>query len=1439
MQKKLMFSVKSCKFKFMKNKIIIRSILLTLYFAIGWTIGAQEGSQIKDFYSPYFIGGTSSITNSMSPQSDAVNPASSALVQRITLDLSYVGIFGQEDSFSGYKGHGINIGNTIPTKAGVFSWSGHYLTSPFPSVDSNSIFSFNGSFAKELYPDLLVGAGLKLAGSFDPGMAASLDLGVISLTGDVGFLKDFRWAVVFQDFGYIDITSGYPDPFTVTGGIGATIVNTKNFLIDVSTDIGFPGFKSVLLTMGSNITFRDTISLNLGTRLDLDALLNGNPYGLIPSIGINYSFKTDIKKESNFLGLYDRGWNRSEINIQTGFAPIAEDLWAAGFGVNIPLGVIDKSAPVIKLDISGFETDDDKIENPDIENKKEETEAPVSKLPLLKLPSGKFSGKENLFKTQSTVSSGNVKTENKNISFVKQVENEQVKSQGRYDKKYTNSGISVYMSPNNDGIKDDLTFPITISDSRYLTGYAFVITDKNGSIVKDIRNKEKRVENQGFSGFFDRLFSVKSGIEIPNEFRWDGFSNDGSVVSDGIYYFYVEAWDDNGNIGRSDSFAIVLDSTSPELDLTEPADDYKIFSPNDDGNKDTISIVQTGSDEDLWSAAIVNSSGVSVKTYRWIDQIPSDIEWDGRDDNGIMVMDGVYSYIIESSDRAGNSFSSGFSNIIKNTEETPITLTIDKSYFSPNNDMILDSLLFTFGIPVKEGVVEWNLDIKNIEGKTIRSFSGVENVPGEILFDGRDQDGIRLKEGAYFGFIDVFYRNGNNPESKSPVFNIDVTPPVATLNSNSSIFSPNGDGLKDEITFYQESTTEISWLGIVKSESGEIITEYQWLAAADPSIAWNGTVSNGKLATDGKYTYQLMSIDRAGNSGESKVIEFTLNTEETPVILTTDLEYFSPNGDSVQDSISIIPELKVKEGIDSYSLDILDSQSKVIRNFSGRNSIPEKFLWNGINSAGRSVADGIYSSNITVVYDSGNSSPAASRKFIIDTVYPEVSAAAESLLFSPDSDGLKDNLEISQTSSFEDIWQAEISSENDIVVKNYLWKGQVENFKWDATDNEGNKVPDGEYSYFIFSVDAAGNRSSSEVRNIEIDTEPTSIFITVSSEYLSPTGNNLFEDITFSTIINNKSGLESWSVKIIHESGSIEKIFQGNEGIPKNITWNGVNDSGNIVEGDYTAQFSAFYLKGNAPEVQSSDFILDISPPVGSIRLTPVPFSPDNDGLDDDISININVNDASGIKKWDLEIFDPENRPFRTYSGEGDPTDKIIWDGKSSKGELVYAAMDYPVKLSLEDKLGNISSISKQIPVDVLVVREGDILKIKIANIIFKKNSHELLADSPEVIEQNKYILNRVSELLNKYASYKITVEGHAVVTRWNDPVAAKIEEDTELKPLSEKRALTVLNYLTRLGVSSSRMDAKGMGGQKPLVPHSDLENRWKNRRVEFILWKE
>ena len=70
----------------------------------------------------------------------------------------------------------------------------------------------------------------------------------------------------------------------------------------------------------------------------------------------------------------------------------------------------------------------------------------------------------------------------------------------------------------------------------------------------------------------------------------------------------------------------------------------------------------------------------------------------------------------------------------------------------------------------------------------------------------------------------------------------------------------------------------------------------------------------------------------------------------------------------------------------------------------------------------------------------------------------------------------------------------------------------------------------------------------------------------------------------------------------------------------------------------------------------------------------------------------------------------------------------------------------------------------------------------------------------------------------------------------WNRADRWLSEETDVLIPLSVQRAETIKDALVQRGISSSRMFTTGFGGYQPVVPHSDLDNRWKNRRVEFIL---
>jgi outer membrane protein OmpA-like peptidoglycan-associated protein len=90
--------------------------------------------------------------------------------------------------------------------------------------------------------------------------------------------------------------------------------------------------------------------------------------------------------------------------------------------------------------------------------------------------------------------------------------------------------------------------------------------------------------------------------------------------------------------------------------------------------------------------------------------------------------------------------------------------------------------------------------------------------------------------------------------------------------------------------------------------------------------------------------------------------------------------------------------------------------------------------------------------------------------------------------------------------------------------------------------------------------------------------------------------------------------------------------------------------------------------------------------------------------------------------------------------------------------------------------------------------------------------------------------------VLKKYPQHSIRVEGHAVQVLWENPQRAAREQSEVLVPLSLARAEAIRNALVQRGIESSRMTTQGSGGALPVVPHSDLTNRWKNRRVEFIL---
>jgi hypothetical protein len=325
----------------------------------------------------------------------------------------------------------------------------------------------------------------------------------------------------------------------------------------------------------------------------------------------------------------------------------------------------------------------------------------------------------------------------------------------------------------------------------------------------------------------------------------------------------------------------------------------------------------------------------------------------------------------------------------------------------------------------------------------------------------------------------------------------------------------------------------------------------------------------------------------------------------------------------------------------------------------------------------------------------------------------------------------------------------------------------------------------------------------------------------------------------FNVMATIPDGIDFWQLELRDEDGAVAMAFPspagGSGSIPAMIPWNGADAGGTIREGWFTPTLTVHYTKGDIVSVSSPPVLVDISGPVLGFNRTPEFFSPDNDGVDDELFVFLTAADASPIAEWYLEIRETEGlrQVFWRIEGRGSPAERIIWDGRSNWGELVQGAMDYDYTFRATDVLGNTSVMTGRLTTDVLVIRDGDMLRIQVPSITFRANFADFIGIPQDRMDTNDWVLRRIAEILNRFRDYRITVEGHA------NPVAGTVaEEVNELQPLSLARANFVIDRLVANGVARVRLSPIGRGGTMTVADPQDQANNWKNRRVEFLLIK-
>jgi outer membrane protein OmpA-like peptidoglycan-associated protein len=210
--------------------------------------------------------------------------------------------------------------------------------------------------------------------------------------------------------------------------------------------------------------------------------------------------------------------------------------------------------------------------------------------------------------------------------------------------------------------------------------------------------------------------------------------------------------------------------------LTEPNPNdplytnYMAFSPNGDGKQDTISVIPNIKDTEgatQYEMRITDTKGNVVK------QMSGDINnlkayaWDGKDDDGKLMAEGMYRAEITVSTESGEKkvFTSNYFNLDNSPPE--LALTLEPLPFSPDGDGVADTLNLTLTVNDISPAESWNVKIRDENKKLFHTLKGKDTVPAQKTWNGYSANGTQVKSSStYTAEFSVIDKAGNSASTK-------------------------------------------------------------------------------------------------------------------------------------------------------------------------------------------------------------------------------------------------------------------------------------------------------------------------------------------------------------------------------------------------------------------------------------------------------------------------------------------------------------------------------------------------------------------------------------------------------------------------------------------------------------------------------------------------
>ena len=720
------------------------------------------------------------------------------------------------------------------------------------------------------------------------------------------------------------------------------------------------------------------------------------------------------------------------------------------------------------------------------------------------------------------------------------------------------------------------------------------------------------------------------------------FTVDGISLREGENTITAVAIDLAGNTGTATT-TVVLDTTppSPPTGLTATPGDTVVDLSWD-----------ANSESDLAGYNVYRSE-VSGGPYTQINsQLVTEVSYQDTD----VEKSTTYYYVVTAVDNVGNE--SG------NSEEVSVVPTDTTPPSAPTG------LVATAGDTVVDLSWEANTE-SDLAGYNVyrsEASSGPYNKVNAELITTTTYHDTGLTNGTTYYYVVTAVDNANNESTYSN--EVSATPEawISNVSDSPDAFSPNADNRYDTSTISYFLTKKGSVTIKLYDENNNLVRTLKdnLLESEGANTAiWDGRDDNDNLLADGTYVYTIDAVDSQGNPATQKQGTTTIDNNFMTITEPQD-------GASLTGVVTLraIPSEYVNEYKARFFYRPAGTADWTLIGYGTKQSDGN---WT-INWDTTLLVNGEYELVVGVYYYDLN----GAKRYESTTPYPTSCTVANGIIisnvsdspdaFSPNGDGRYDTASINYLLTKNgkvtiNIYTDETLTNLVRTLKDNLSESEgAQTAVWDGTDNSGNPLPEGTYTYTIEAVDDEGNSATPRQGTISIDNH----FMTITE----PTpGSSLTNQVSFKALPSEYIHSEYKVSFYYRPQGESSWTHLGYATKQDDGSWTITWDTTTVANGDYELHVSAkYYDLNNAYRTESTL-------PYGPLYIchasgyftSPTLFSPNGDGVKDTTAIVANFGQNVD---WTIIIKDTSDSEVRRF--EGTDEDIIqIWDGKNSDTTVV------------------------------------------------------------------------------------------------------------------------------------------------------------------------